>query len=48
MEGIHPDVDGDLKLRYNDLLTRHLSFPGADRRNRIQVSVDYPLFFIKC
>ena len=45
-EGIHPDEDGDSKLRYNDLLTGQLSFPGADRRNHIQVSVDCPLLCI--
>ena len=39
-EGIHPDEDGDSKLRYNDLLTGQLRFQGADRRNHIQVGVD--------
>ncbi len=43
-EGIHPDEDGDSELRYNDLLTGQLTFPGADRLNHIQVTVDYPLF----
>jgi len=42
-EGIHPDKDGDSKLRYNDLLTCQLTFHGGDRRNHIQVSVEYAI-----
>ena len=45
-EGIHPDEDSDSNLRYNDLLTGQLTFPGADRQNHIQVGAHYSLFFV--